>query len=86
MFSIVLILGSGALVACSPTLAIVQAIAFPLRWLAGGMRSVFLPDSFKTLERGDSWNLGWTALVLAIWLVVGLVAARVTFRWIRKDS
>jgi ABC-2 type transport system permease protein len=62
------------------------ASVFPLRWLAGGMRSVFLPDSFETLEPGHTWDLGWTALVLAIWLVVGLVAARVTFRWIRKDS
>jgi ABC-2 type transport system permease protein len=26
------------------------------------------------------------ALVCAIWLVVGLVLARLTFRWIRKDS
>ncbi len=62
------------------------ASVFPLRWLASGMRSVFLPDSFKTLERGDTWNLGWTAVVLAIWLVVGLLAARLTFRWIRKDT
>ncbi len=31
-FSIVLVLVSGALVACSPTLAIVQAITFPLIW------------------------------------------------------
>jgi signal transduction histidine kinase len=32
VFSVVIILGSGALVACSPTLAIVQAISFPLLW------------------------------------------------------
>ncbi|MCU1422091.1 MAG: hypothetical protein JWN36_1742 [Microbacteriaceae bacterium] len=32
VFSLVIILGSGALVACSPTLAIVQAISFPLLW------------------------------------------------------
>jgi ABC-2 type transport system permease protein len=62
------------------------ASIFPLKWMAQGMRSVFLPDSFKTLEVGDSWNLGGVAIVCAIWLVVGLVLCRLTFRWIRKDS
>lgn len=31
-FALVLIVGSGALVACSPNLAVVQAIAFPILW------------------------------------------------------
>ncbi len=59
---------------------------FPLKWLAQGMRSVFLPDSFKAVEQGGSWDLPGVLLVTAIWLVVGLVLCRVTFRWIRKDS
>ncbi|WP_022882066.1 ABC transporter permease [Gryllotalpicola ginsengisoli] len=59
---------------------------FPLKWLAQGMRSVFLPDGFKTLEVGHEWNLGWVALVLAGWLVLGLVVTRLTFRWIRTDA
>jgi len=50
------------------------------------MRSVFLPESFATVEQSGTWDLGWVALVLGIWLVGGLVAARLTFRWIRKDS
>ena len=62
------------------------ASVFPLKWMAQGMRSVFLPESFATVEQGGSWDLGLVALVLAIWLVAGLVAARFTFRWIRKDS
>jgi ABC-2 type transport system permease protein len=62
------------------------ASIFPLKWLAQGMRSVFLPDSFKALEMGGSWNLAGVATVTAIWLVVGLVACRLSFRWIRKDS
>jgi ABC-2 type transport system ATP-binding protein len=37
-------------------------------------------------EAGDSWNLACVAIVTAIWLVAGIVAARLTFRWIRKDS
>lgn len=62
------------------------ASIFPLKWMAQGMRSVFLPESFAKIENGATWNLGGVLIVLAIWLVVGLVAARFTFRWIRKDS
>ena len=62
------------------------ASIFPLKWLAQGMRSVFLPDGFKAVEQGGSWNLTGVLIATAIWLVVGLVLCRVTFRWIRKDS
>jgi len=62
------------------------ASLFPLKWLAQGMRSVFLPDQFKAIEVGGEWNLGLVALVLAGWLIVGLVLSRLTFRWIRKDA
>jgi ABC-2 type transport system permease protein len=62
------------------------ASVFPLKWMAQGMRSVFLPENFAALEAGGTWSLGTAALVLGIWMVVGLVAARYTFRWIRKDS
>ena len=62
------------------------ASVFPLKWLAQGMRAVFLPDAFESLERGGSWYLPGIALVCALWLVVGLVLARLTFRWIRKDG
>jgi ABC-2 type transport system permease protein len=59
---------------------------FPLKWLAQGMRSVFLPSTFESAEAGGSWNLVGVAIVLGIWLVAGLILARLTFRWIRKDS
>lgn len=62
------------------------ASVFPLKWLAQGMRSVFLPSTLEAAEAGGSWNLPGVAIVLGIWLVVGLILARVTFRWIRKDS
>jgi len=62
------------------------ASVFPLKWLAQGMRSVFLPSTFEAAEQGASWNLGGVAIVLGIWLVAGLILARLTFRWIRKDS
>jgi ABC-2 type transport system permease protein len=62
------------------------ASLFPLKWLAQGMRSVFLPDEFKQLEVGHEWALGNVALVIAAWLIVGLIVTRLTFRWIRKDA
>lgn len=59
---------------------------FPLKWLAQGMRSVFLPDTFKAAEQAHEWNLTGVLIAAAIWLVIGLVLCRITFRWIRKDS
>lgn len=57
---------------------------FPLKWLAQGMRSVFLPDQFAAQEASGGWDIGLVALNLGIWLVVGLVISRLTFRWQRK--
>ena len=62
------------------------ASVFPLKWMAQGMRAVFLPESFATVEQTGSWDLGWVAINLAVWFVVGLIVTRMTFRWIRKDS
>lgn len=57
----------------------------PVKWIAQGMRSVFLPDSFRAAETSASWEIGLIALMLVVWLVVGLVLSRLTFRWIRRD-
>jgi ABC-2 type transport system permease protein len=62
------------------------ASLFPLKWMAQGMRSVFLPDAFKVLEQNGEWELGWVAAWLIGWLVSGLVVSRLTFRWIRRDA
>jgi ABC-2 type transport system permease protein len=59
---------------------------FPLKWIAQGMRSVFLPDAFAAQEVGRSWQLPQTALVLAAWAVVGLVVSTRSFRWTRRDA
>jgi ABC-2 type transport system permease protein len=59
--------------------------AFPLKWVAQGMRSVFLPDTFATAEQTGGWDLGTAALMIGGWAVVGLVVALATFRWVRKD-
>ncbi|MFI5708805.1 ABC transporter permease [Kribbella sp. NPDC051620] len=62
------------------------ASVFPLKWLASGMRSVFLPDGFVQTEPGQSWHLGLGAIVLVVWLVVGLIVAQRVFRWTRRDA
>ncbi|MEO6944238.1 MAG: ABC transporter permease [Lacisediminihabitans sp.] len=59
---------------------------FPLKWMAQGMRAVFLPESFAAVEQTGDWNLGWVAIILGIWFVVGLLLCRYTFRWIREDT
>lgn len=61
------------------------ASLFPLKWLAQGMRAVFLPEHFAAQEAAGTWDLPLVALNLAIWLVVGLVLSLLTFRWIRRS-
>jgi ABC-2 type transport system permease protein len=57
------------------------ASLFPLKWMGQGMRSVFLPENAATLEPSHAWEHGRTALVLAVWIVAGLVLCTRTFRW-----
>jgi ABC-2 type transport system permease protein len=60
------------------------ASVFPLKWMAQGMRSVFLPPQMERIEPGGSWQLTTGAIVLSIWLVVGLLVATRTFRWVAE--
>jgi ABC-2 type transport system permease protein len=60
------------------------AAIFPLKWLTQGMRSVFLPEEFATQEVAGSWELGKTAIVLSIWLILGLLFAVKKFKWSRE--
>ncbi len=69
-----------------PTWMQTVAAAFPLKWMAQGLRSVFLPDSMAALEPAGSWELGRIALVLAVWCVIGLVLCVATFRWQERGS
>jgi len=62
------------------------ASVFPLKWMAQGMRSVFLPASYEATEVDGSWQHGATAAVLVAWLVVGLVVGVRAFRWRRRDD
>jgi len=69
-----------------PTFLQTFAEVFPLKWLAQGMRSVFLPEYFEAAEARGSWEHPATALVLVVWLGLGLVVAVRTFRWLRHDD
>jgi ABC-2 type transport system permease protein len=60
------------------------AALFPLKWLTQGMRSVFLPADFATQEVAGDWELGKTALILIIWLILGLLVSIKTFKWSRQ--
>jgi ABC-2 type transport system permease protein len=59
---------------------------FPLKWMAQGFRSVFLPDTMQGQEVAGSWEHGRTAIVLAAWCVGGLVLCLSTFRWRGRQS
>lgn len=62
------------------------AEVFPLKWMAQGMRSVFLPDQAEAFEVSGSWQHPTIALVLTAWLVLGLALGVRTFRWRRRDD
>ena len=57
------------------------ASIFPLKWMTQGFRYVFLPDSFRMVEQGHSWQLGAIAAALGLWVVIGTVLTVLTFRW-----
>jgi len=53
---------------------------FPLRWMAQGFRSVFLPDTILAQEVVPSWEHGRTAAVLVAWCLGGLILCLATLR------
>ena len=79
---------SGVFIVFSQLPKAVQEIGavFPIKWLCQGMRSVFLPDSFKYAEPAKSWEPERLALVLAGWCVVGLFLCLKTFSWRGRDD
>ncbi|GAB1820705.1 ABC transporter permease [Herbidospora sp. RD11066] len=62
------------------------AAIFPLKWICQGLRSVFLGEGGATLELTGSYELPKVALVLALWLVGGLVLCLTTFRWTSRGD
>jgi ABC-2 type transport system permease protein len=69
-----------------PTWMQTVAAFFPLKWMAQGLRSVFLPDVMAASEPAGSWELGRTALVLSAWCIAGLLLCVATFRWQDRGS
>jgi ABC-2 type transport system permease protein len=75
---------SGVFIVITSLGAGLQAIAsvFPLRWMASGLRYVFLPPSFEAQEPGGQWHLATGAFVLTAWLVGAFVVALRRFRFV----
>jgi ABC-2 type transport system permease protein len=66
----------------------IQAVAsvFPLKWIAQGLRSAFLPDSFVTAEPAHSWEHPKIALILGAWCVGAFLISLLTFTWRTRDN
>jgi len=64
-----------------------QTIAafFPLKWIAQGVRSVFLPDAFQSQEVARSWEHPKTALVLGAWCVAAFLITLARFSWMGDE-
>lgn len=62
------------------------AALFPLKWMTQGMRSAFLPEEAGAFEIAGGWESGRTALVLAAWVIIGVVVCVRTFRWRRVQG
>jgi len=61
--------------------------AFPMYWLALGMRSALLPNAMAAVEVGHSWRHLATFGVLSAWAIAGLVLApAVLRRMARRES
>ena len=79
---------SGVFIVYSQVPSFLQNVAavFPLKWLAQGMRSVFLPPEFEVAEVSGSWQHGPTAMIMGVWFVVGTIWAVRSFRWQRPED
>jgi ABC-2 type transport system permease protein len=69
-----------------PAALVGVAALFPVKWMAQGFRSVFLPAAMARFEVAGQWELGRVALVLGAWCVVGLVLCLRAFRWRRGQG
>ena len=68
----------------SPTLRGIASL-LPLKWMAQGFRSVFLPDTFLKVEPGGSWQAGPRLIVLVVWCLAAALLCMRTFRWTSKN-
>lgn len=61
------------------------ANVFPIAWLAHAMRFAFLPEAARFVELNQEWSLGMAVAMLAIWTVVSVGVAAITFRWVKRS-
>ncbi len=54
---------------------------FPLKWMAQGVRSAFLPNSWAAMEPAHNWEHPKIAVVLGAWAVAGFVLCVLAQRW-----
>ncbi|UFQ16854.1 MULTISPECIES: ABC transporter permease [Streptomyces] len=87
LFALMMFSGIYFPVTVLPDLAQDVVGAFPLKWIAQGVRAALLPDSALAAEATDSWELDKVHLVIAVWAVLGfLFAPRVLHRMTRRES
>jgi ABC-2 type transport system permease protein len=80
---------SGVMFPVTAMPAAVQAVAdaFPLKWMAQGIRAALLPDAALARQGTDGWQLPVVAAVLAAWCAVGALLAPVMLRRMaRRES
>ncbi|SOD63852.1 ABC-2 type transport system permease protein [Streptomyces zhaozhouensis] len=84
-----LLVTSGAVFPITSLPAVVQQVAsaFPLKWMAQGLRAALLPDAARVAEPAGSWELPMVALVLTGWAILGfLLAIPLLRRAARRES
>ncbi|MEU4795039.1 ABC transporter permease [Streptomyces sp. NPDC023327] len=87
LFALMMFSGIYFPVTVLPELAQDVVGAFPLKWIAQGVRAALLPDSALAAEATGSWELDKVHLVIAVWAVMGfLFAPRVLHRMTRRES
>lgn len=62
------------------------AAAFPVTWMAHGMRYALLPAEAGVLEIGGGWQPWLVAVMLVAWAVIGTALAVWLFRWIDRRA
>ena len=63
-----------------PTWMVNAFSVLPVRWSAELMREAFLPSTFAVAEPTGAWETGKGLVIVAAWLVVGVLAAIVITR------
>lgn len=58
---------------------------FPVKWIAQGMREVFLPEAWGRQEPGGNWGTEWVFIALGVWAIIAAVLCKISFRWSKSQ-